>query len=121
MNSFLYWLLDRLSLPIDVYAYVNPLVVVGALSLLVTFYRIPLGHSKIINWIASSSFAAFLLHSNPNIAFPIFKKTVTELYQSYFGIECIGMILGFLIIVFACAVILDQPRKWLWKVISKHL
>lgn len=119
INSLMSYLLLRFGIPINVWSYVNPVVIIGSLGLLGFFWKIDLGSSKWINWIAKSSFAVFLLHSNPNIGVPIFKVTILNLYAAYSGIECVAMIFVFLISVFAVAILLDQPRKWLWRYMSR--
>lgn len=115
INAILYYLAVRFRLPVDVYAYVNPLVILGALGLFGFFWRMRISANKFINWIAKSSFAVFLLHTNPNIGVPIFQVKVIELYNTYSGLGCLVMLLIFLLVVFFISVLLDQPRKWIWK------
>lgn len=107
--------------PWFIYNYVNPLVIIGSLGLLLAFSHLKLGTNKVINWIAASSFAAFLTHGNPNLGTPYFKPYIQHLYNSYNGVECLGIIFISLVAIFAVSALLDQPRKWLWIIIAKIL
>lgn len=118
-NSVMYYAVTRLQIPIDVYAYVNPLVIIGSLGLLGFFWKLRVPSNRTINWVAKSAFAVLLLHLDPNIGVPIFKVRVMEIYDKFSGVSFLGMILVFLILVFSFAIILDQPRKWIWNLIVK--
>jgi hypothetical protein len=52
------------------------------------------------------------LHTNPFVCKPYFVPFIQRLYSDYSGIECIGNILIFLIVVFIFAVFIDQFRKF---------
>ena len=102
------------------YWYVNPLVIVSSLSLLLFFNGIKL-KNKFVNWCAASSFAIYLLHTNPNLFLPYFKPFVIRLYNDYNGVECLLVIFVFLSIIGLVSIIIDQIRKVLWKVIAKNI
>lgn len=121
LNSLGYYAVIRAGVFLDMYAYANPLVIAGALGLLVCFDKMRIGTRKGINWIAASAFAAFLLHSNPNIGEPVFKVLINKLYVAYDGLACLAVIFLTLVAVFACGVLLDQPRKWIWSQLCRHL
>ena len=44
------------------FAYSNPLVIIGALYLLLFFSKIKMPYIKVINWLGASSFAVYLFH-----------------------------------------------------------
>lgn len=102
------------------YSYVNPLVIVSALSLLLFFNGIKL-KNRFVNWCAASCFAIFLLHTNPNICLPYFKPFVLRLYSDYNGVECLLAIFVFLFVVGLVSILIDQIRKVFWKVIAKNI
>lgn len=70
--------------------------------------------SKFINWCAASSFAIFLLHTNPNICEPYYTPMVRRIYSTYNGAECILVIFAFIIFVAVTAISIDQIRKLMW-------
>jgi len=98
--------------------YINPLVILGAVGLMTIFASLKVPHSKMINWIAASSFAVFLIHCNPNLGTPYFKPFIQHLYNRYDGIMCPAVIGAVLIFIFLLSIIMDQPRKWIWKAIA---
>lgn len=100
------------------YSYVNPLVIISAMSLLLYFSSLRL-KNKMINWCAASSFAIFLLHTNPNLCEPYFKPFVLWIYNTYNGIMCLLLIALFLLVVAIAAILIDQIRKLIWKRIAK--
>ena len=104
----------------NVYAYCNPLVIIGAAGLLVWFSRLKMGYHKVINYIAGSCFAVFLLHSQPNLGVPYYKGTVLKIYENYSGAECIALMGVFVVSVFVLAVLIDQARIFNWKHFEKR-
>mgnify|MGYP007006990339 CR=1 FL=1 len=103
-----------LSKPFD---YTNPLVILGATGMLLLFSSIKMRHNAVINWLAASSFAAYLFHSI--VIHNYFKPLMQSLYSEYNGLSCIAAMGIALIAFYVIAVVLDQPRKWLWKLIVK--
>lgn len=104
-----------------IYLYVNPLVIVSSICLLLFFSGMRL-KSKVVNRLASSSFAIFLLHTNPNLCKPYFATNVVRIYNAFDGIICLGCIMAFLIAVAFAAILIDQFRILLWNhIASKYL
>lgn len=93
-------------------AYINPLTIVATVSLTMVFVRLPFT-SRPVNFVAKSALAVLLLHTN-FVIFPHFADLNREIYARFSGVavplvmfaECCGW--------YAAAVLLDQPRKWLW-------
>lgn len=107
-----YWI------PIPVFTYDNPLVVLGAASLFIYFNGLKIKYSAFINYVAKSSFAVFLLHTNPNVGEQIYKPLCRMIFNNYSGVECLCIFFILLTTIFLLAVIIDFPRRLLWKVIS---
>lgn len=121
LNTIGYYINVRFHILPDIYAYINPMVIFGSLGLLLFFDRVRIKPNKTINWIAKSAFAVFLLHTNPNIIVDVFQRDVQEIYSRHSCIECVALILGYLLIIYMIAILIDQPRKYLWNLISKRL
>ncbi len=98
--------------------YSNPLCIISSVTLLLAFSKMNLGHNRIINYIASSAFAVYLFHCTPALFKQHPYKLMIEQMNDLGGVWAIGLSL---IVVFALAVIIDQPRKWLWRYISSHI
>ena len=95
------------------YSYISPLVIMESLALFLLFTKFEF-KSKIVNFVAASTFAVFLLHSNPNIGKPYFAPLINYAYRSYDGIICISVIFALLTLIFILAITIDQIRIWLW-------
>lgn len=109
------------SIPyISDYNYINPIVLLMSVSLLIYFTKLGF-QSKLVNWVAASSFAVFLLHANPNIIYGIFNKTCIEIYQNYDGIICFILFAAFLLSTYLIAILYDQVRIVILKQIEKRL
>ena len=76
---------------------------------------------RIINFLAASAYAVYLLHINDFVLVNYFKATVLEIYNNNSGIACLALILTFLIAVYLAAVVIDQLRKLLWTAITVGL
>lgn len=100
--------------------YDQPLVILSAVSLIVYFSKLVF-RSQIVNWIAASSFAVFLLHTNPNLCKPYFVPAINHLYANYEGLACILMVFFFLITVFIVAILIDQLRILFWNKVEPYL
>lgn len=99
---------------IDAYAYCSPFVVAGSAGIIMQCAKLKLNYSKIISFVAKSSFAVFLLHTNPHIGQPVFIPLMRSIYVRFSGLTYLGVTFAVLVAIFALAVLLDQPRKWLW-------
>lgn len=106
---------------LDIYSYISPLVILSSISLFFTFVNMNIPCNKYINWISSSSFAMFLLHTNPGGGIQLFQKGVLSIYRSSSGII---FLLGtglFLLIISIVAILLDQIRIALWNLLNSYM
>ncbi len=102
-----------------VYAYTNPVTIIGALYLLLFFSKINIKSSRIINMLAAGSFAVYLIHSQVDIR-PLFNKAVQYLYASFNNVTCILVLFVFLVLVYISSVVIDIPRLWMWNKLSNR-
>ncbi len=100
-----------------VVCYVNPFTILAALFLFLFFAKLEF-YSKTINWIASSCFAVYLLHTN-TLVFDKFLITVQHLFANNRGIKALFLIFLFLVGVFIVSVLVDKVRLICWKCIDK--
>lgn len=100
-------------------AYDNPLNILGALGLVLYFNSIRIRTNKFINFISASCFAAYLLHYNSLFMKIVYAPVMRNLFGDYSGIECLVIMLCAILVVFIAAILLDQPRKILWRYIKK--
>lgn len=101
-------------------SYANPIMIVAASALTLLFARMKVRHSAVVNFISGSVFAAYLFHYDPHILMNYFCKISQAIYDSFSGIGCIAVEFVFVISVLAISVLLDQPRKLLWRIVDNR-
>lgn len=113
LNSIFYLIVLKYNIPIVVKSYDNPFVIIGAFGLFYYFRNLNIRTSKIINYIARSTFAVYLLHIYPEVL-DWFCSICNELYTNSFGVICLLKMGAFLLCIYAVSIILDAPRRILW-------
>lgn len=102
------------DLPLIINSYDNPFVILGALGLIICFSKLNIKQSKIVNYIARSTFAVYLLHIYPEML-EKFCNICKDLFVNSSGVTCLVRMFAFLILVYAVSIILDIPRRLIWK------
>lgn len=92
------------------WGYTSPTTLACSVLLILFFKKVRLS-SRIINWLAASSFGAYLFHGG----LPFFKRTAAQIFNSTSGIVCIGGLIVFILATYLAATIIDQMRIWVWK------
>ena len=101
-------------------SYINPLVIIETVLIFLFFSKINFT-SKLINFIAASSYSVYLLHIHGSVFESIFGQGVTLIFDTYSGILCLLIMLSFCTVFFVLAIIIDQPRKFIWnKYLSRY-
>lgn len=100
--------------PLRMFSYINPLVIVSSVSLFMFFKSLSF-YSSVVNYVAKSTLAVLLIHTNW-LVMPHYEQYVLTLYQQYDGLMCIGAFLISLIFIYVFCVISDQLRiiSWNW-------
>ena len=121
ITALLYFIQVRYGLQIDAIAYASPFVVLASVGLFLVFARMRMRHSRIINWVAKSAFAVYLFHCNNHyMSDLLYKPLFQNIYRDYSGVQYFGVAMLGILAFFIAAIILDQPRKWLWKLIQQR-
>lgn len=100
-----------------VFAYINPLTIIGALYFFLYFSKLRINFNACINFLGAGAFAVFLFHSQVDVR-PIFTNGVLYLYEHYSSVICIAIIFLYLVLWYVVSVIIDYPRKRIWNIIS---
>lgn len=96
--------------------YINPLVIISATCLVLAFAKMPpLKYDRIIKLLASSCFAVYLFHVGVGYALDLYCDGVRWLYNALDGIGALVIIIAYIFIIFLVAVLIDYPRKFIWK------
>lgn len=83
-------------------AYNNPFVVMGAVFFFLIFLKLKIRNNHFVNVLATSAFAAFLIHAN-SLNYPHFIQWNTNIYHNSSGLImfCLFIFLAILIYIFA--------------------
>lgn len=101
-------------------SYLSPFIILSAAGLVMWASSWRMGVSKFINWLSASALAVYLLHCSYGVLGGPFKQTVRSICGGTSGMTTIAALGGFVLAVYAAAILLDQPRKWLWKAVSRR-
>lgn len=110
------------------YYYTSPIVIMESLFLLLLFSKIKLS-SKLVNWVAISSFSVYLVHSCSVFFNGIYISNISRWFEVKPTIAFLIYSLLFMTFVFGISIILDKLRiivwtllcTWMIKVDSKSL
>lgn len=98
------------------FEYSNPIVIVSSVSLVLFFSTIKI-HNIIINYIAKSCFAVYLLHCNSYI-WEFFLGTIRGNMINQTPLEYFH-VFAIIVIWFVLAILIDQVRLLLWNLVLK--
>lgn len=98
------------------YFYNSPFVIAATVFLFLAFNRLHF-KSAIVNWIAISCFAAFLLHYNPAFMDGVFQPVIRGAYTQLSYSSFLAYALVFVLAIFSAAIIIDKIRISVWKLI----
>lgn len=102
------------------YKYCSPLVVASAVALMMYFTGLKIKSSRVINYIAKSCFAVYLFQDG-RVFNEIYHAQCHEAYQSHEGVMRLVAVSGVVLLFYAIGIMLDQPRRWIWRFVSKKL
>lgn len=94
--------------------YINPLVILSAVALFQVARLAPPSNNQTINSLAKSCFAVYLLHLGTPFAFDRFKELLEYINIQYYGLTFFAVNALIIFCIYAGAIIIDQPRRWLW-------
>ena len=103
----------RVTLDSRLLNYGSPLVILSAVALLLFFSKWTFGN-KMINQVAKSCLAVYLIHCN-YFVFPIYKDMTLKAHQLGWGVVVL-----FVLAVFVLAIMVDRLRIVMWNVISNN-
>lgn len=99
------------------WSYDFPLIFISSICLFMYFVKIEIGHVKLINWLAASSFAVLLFHVAP---FASYNKIIKFIFDNYSGIFCLSLTALSVVAYYLIAVFVDQIRIYIFKRIYKE-
>ncbi len=100
------------------YTYTSPLVILGSFYFFLFFTKLSF-HSKVVNWIAGSAFAVYLLHVDPLIFQPHYLDPIKEWYSSESLLPFLGYTTMLIIAAFVISILIDKIRLFIWSLALK--
>lgn len=118
-QAILAYIVTYINIPVAgrLFTYTNPLVIIQGLVLLFYFSKLKF-ESRIINWIASSCVAVYLLHANELVLRSYYGPFVKSLYDYNTSAIFFLKLILFLFIVFFTAIFLDKLRIALFNLLT---
>lgn len=97
--------------------YSSLFVVAASLSLFLLFDKVRF-ESRVVNWLASSAFAIYLVHQAPGV-FELYQELFRSAYNSLHGTLFIPFVLAATTVIGLASILLDKLRIVLWELILK--
>ena len=107
-TSFLVPYIFGRNILVNLYSYICPTTILGALCLLLCFTKIKL-QNKFINWCGISCFAVFLMHVSPSTLWH-FKNLFIHLHTNYQPTHFWLITFAILSIIFILSILIDKIR-----------
>ena len=98
------------------YDYSSPLVILASFYFFLFFTKISF-YNKVINWIGASSFAVYLLHSDPLLFKTYYLDNIYEWYTNESLSNFLLQTSGFLICIFSLSILFDKIRLYTWNLL----
>lgn len=95
---------------LSTFAYNQPLVIVASVALFVAFATMQF-RSKVVNWLASGAFAAYLLHKNPYIWVEYVRPITRQMWKDNTLLEFTAFYVATTIAIYLAATAIDQVRR----------
>ena len=110
----------RMGFPVAgrIFTYTNPLVIVESLCLLLAFATMKPTYSRLVNWIAASSLAVYLLHADELVLRPYYAHYIGLVFHQHSYPVYLACVVGIIVVVYLSALLLDQVRKFVWNKIA---
>ncbi len=96
-----------------VIGYNNPVIVLESIAFFVIFAQFSF-KNRFINWVASTSFAVYLIHMHFSVWPHVLRPMLSNIYDTYSGdgYAIISAAIG--VAVFVICTLVDKPREWLF-------
>lgn len=95
----------------------NPLTIIASILLVVTFSKLKF-QNRLVNWLAASCFAVYLIHYSPFV-YPYLMQIMRNVYQQYDGLIYTMVLLAALLAIYVGCALFDQIRILCWNILQK--
>lgn len=102
------------------FTYTNPVVILESVCLMLAFSKLKF-QVKIINWIASSCLAIYLLHANELFLRPYYGKMIRTWFMKETTIDFWIYTISLMTVLFVTAILIDKVRLYIWNTLSRKI
>ena len=95
----------------------NPLAIIASILLVITFSKLKF-QNRLVNWLAASCFAVYLIHYSPYV-YPYLIQLVQYVYAQYDGVTYTVILLLLLCGIYIGCTLIDQIRIFSWNILQK--
>lgn len=96
------------------YGYSSPMIIIGSLMLLLAFSQLKI-KSRIINWIAVSSFSAYIVHCHECVFSSLYKSQIMMWFSVNQPFLFVLKSTCFIALLFMISILIDKCRMQMWK------
>lgn len=120
ITTLITFILKKFNLSIGdrFFIYSSPLVIISAVHFMLFFTKFKF-HNKYINWIASSCFGIYLLHSNSFLAKPFYDNIILNWFNNLPTLNLLFYTIPFITFIFTLAILIDKIRIYIWIYIKR--
>ena len=93
----------------------NPLAILVSILLLLSFKKLKF-QSKVVNWLAASCFAVYLIHYSPFV-YPYIMQFMHSVYMQFDGLLYMVVLAVSLLAIYLACTLYDQMRILAWKAV----
>lgn len=97
------------------YYYDSPFVILAAVCLLLFFSKLSI-RSKVLNWIAVSCFAVYIVHCSP-LFLPNYITTIKVWFDQEPSFSFVCYTLMYVFVIFILSILMDKIRIFVWQLI----
>ena len=95
------------------FLYSSPLVILSSVFFFLFFTKLSF-HSRIVNWIAASCFAVYLVHTLPYIFHPYYIDIISQWFESELRAQFLLYTSTLITAFFVFSILFDKVRKMIW-------
>ena len=100
------------------FLYSSPFVILSSVFFFLFFTKLYF-YSKIVNWVAASCFAVYLVHNSPYIFYPYYIDVIKHWFDTETTSRFLLNTIGLIFVFFVFSVLFDKVRIWVWSNVEK--
>ena len=96
------------------FLYSSPLMILSSVFFFLFFTKLSF-HSRIVNWVAASCFAVYLVHNSPYIFHPYYIDVIKQWFDTETSFLFMLYTTGLIFVFFVFSILFDKVRIMVWK------